>query len=349
MSEIKNLSGIPLTLSDTLLQRFQKMPKAEIHVHLEGATSPETFWNIAKKNNKKLPVKTLEEWKSFFTFKDFNHFIDVYKAAVANLSTPEDYYTLLMDFIKSQAEQNIIVTEAFISLSLIPKMQHNLFLKALKNALEEGCSKYHVSVNLIGDIAREMPETQNDVLNLTLEGYKQGVFIGLGLGGIESGFPPKLFTTSYQKAFNEGLKLFSHAGETTGAQTILDSVDLLNVTRIGHGIHILQDKNILKQMKDKKIVFEVCPQSNYATGVVKKGENHPLRQMVDAGLLCTVNSDDPAMFSTTLAHEYALLMSQGFTWEELWQLNMNTLHASSLTPQEKKKYQLSFEAQIPKI
>lgn len=318
-------------------ESFLLMPKAEIHVHVEGATTPETFYDIAKKNDVKLPVKDLNEWKSFFEFIDFNHFIKVYIQAVSALKKPEDYRYLIEQFYKYQADQNIIYSEGFLSASfLVQNFDNDQILEAIKTGIEAGEKKYGVKVNFIPDIARNIPETKDQVLDLVLQGKKAGLFIGLGLGGMENGFPAELFTETYHKAIEEGLHVVAHAGEVDGPDSISSAVHNLHIERIGHGVTCLEDESLTELLAEKQIPFEVCPTSNYCLAVTEKGEKHQIQEMMNKGLYCTLNSDDPAMFSTTLSNEYQLLHNQGFTWEELWQLNLNAVHASFLSQTEKE-------------
>lgn len=319
------------------------MPKFELHIHVEGAVTAETYYALAKKNQVKLPAKDLAGWKQFFEFKNFAHFIDVYTRAVSVLKNPTDYTFLLEKFYKFQAAQNIVYTEAFLSASfMVLEFSNTEILDAIELGMQRGREKYGVTVNLIPDIARNIAHTQQAVLNLVLEGQKRGLFIGLGLGGMEQGFPPKLFTETYAEAKKNGLRLVAHAGEAAGADSIWGALNLLHAERIGHGIRCLEDSNLLLHLREKQIPIEVSPTSNYCLGVVKAQENHPIRQMLDAGLFCTINSDDPAMFSTNLTQEYELLATQGFSMEELWQLNLNALEASFLSREEKAKFRAKF-------
>jgi len=320
------------------------MPKCELHVHIEGATDAETFYKLAEKNNVTLPVNSLQEWKDFFDFSNFDHFIEVYIAAASTLLKPEDYTYLIEAFYKHQANENILYTEAFLSASfMVERFSNDEILNAIKKGMEIGEKKYQVEVQFIPDIARNFPETKGRVLNLVIEGFKKDIFIGLGLGGLENGFPPELFTETYKKAKKEGLRIVAHAGETDGAKSIWGALLKLNTERIGHGIRCLDDEKLVKYLADKQIPIEVSPGSNYCLSLVEPEENHPIRQMVDSGLLCTVNSDDPAMFSTSLTNEYLRLASQGFSFEELWQLNINAIKTSFLSPEAKHKYLKIFE------
>jgi adenosine deaminase len=326
-------------VSPELVDRLRAMPKAEIHVHIEGATNAETFYQIAQRNQVELPVHSLEEWQSFFEFRDFSHFIQVYTAAVNCLQTPEDYALLLERFYQRQSEENILYTEAFLSASfLTQKFEDDEILEAIAAGCAAGEANYGCQINLIPDIAREIPDSQHRVLEFVLKGKERGLFIGLGVGGLEVGYPPELFTNTYAEARQQGLKVVAHAGEAIGVESIWGAVNALKAERIGHGIRCLDDPELVELLHRRRIPLEVSPQSNYCLGVVEQNQPHPIRNMIDAGLYCTINSDDPAMFSTSLTKEYITLAHQGFTWEELWQLNLNTLEATFLDAAEKNNY-----------
>jgi len=327
-----------------LVERLQAMPKAEIHVHIEGATDAETLFQIAQRNQVELPIASLEEWNAFFEFRSFEHFIKVYTTAIKCLQTPDDYALMIENFFKRQAEQNILYTEAFLSASfLTQKFEDEAILNAIARGVEIGKAKYGNQVNLIPDIAREIPDSQTRVLEFVFKGKERGLFIGLSIGGLEVGYPPELFTKTFAQARDSGLRVVAHAGEVVGAESIWGAINGLQVERIGHGIRCLEDFQLVEELSQRQIPLEVSPQSNYRLGVVEDNQPHPIRQMIDAGLYCTINSDDPAMFSTDLTNEYLTLASQGFTWEELWQLNLNTLEATFLSETEKVNYRSEWE------
>ncbi len=211
-------------------------------------------------------------------------------------------------------------------------------LDAIESGIKNGSEKYGIKINFIPDITRNAPDTQNDVLNFVLEGKDRGLFIGLGLGGMENGYPPELFKDVYAEAKRNNLHVVAHVGEAVGSESIWGAINELRVERIGHGIRCLGDENLVKYLRDNQIPMEISPTSNYCLGIVKKGEAHPIRQMVNAGLLCTINTDDPAMFSTNLNNEYKLLASQGFTCNELLQLNRNAIRESFLNESDKSNY-----------
>ena len=340
---MESYTSIPI--SSTLAHRLQAMPKVENHVHLEGATDAESIYDMAKRNQVELPVTSLEQWKKFYQFRDFNHFIQVYTTASECIQTPDDYILMIERFIKHQSEQNIRYSEVFLSVSLhSQKLTDDELLAALAAGIATGEAKYNSRVKFIADISREYPDTQTKVLEFALKGQEKGIFIGLGLGGIEAGNPPEGFAETYQEAKRQGLRVVAHAGEADGAQSIRGAIKSLQAERIGHGIRCLEDAELVEELRRSQIPLEVSPQSNYCLGIVPPDQPHPIRQMIDAGLYCTLNSDDPPMFSTSLNNEYLTLAAQGFSWEELWQLNLNTLEASFLSEAEKAVYRAEWQA-----
>ncbi len=326
-------------INSQLSDKFQRMPKIELHVHVEGAVNAEAYFNLAQKNKVKLPAETLETWQQFFEFKDFSHFIEVYISAVQSIVNSSDYTFIIEQFYKHQQANNIIYSEVYLSASfLAERFETEEILDAIAQGIKNGEEKYKVKVQFIPDIARNYPHTQTAVLNLIVEGYKRGIFIGMGLGGLEIGYPPELFTDSFKKAKSAGLRLVAHAGEAVGPESIWGAINSLKAERIGHGIRSVDDMHLLEYLNKQQVPVEVSPKSNYCLKVVEQEAVHPIRKMIDHGVLCTLNSDDPAMFSTSLAGEYDLLHQQGFDWNELWQLNINALNASFLSNSEKTKY-----------
>lgn len=316
-------------LPTNLVEQVKNMPKIELHVHLEGATQAEVFYNLAIKNGVDFGVSSLEEWKSFFEFKNFGHFLRVYTLAITALKKPEDYTYIIKEFYRQQAEQNIVYSETFLSASFITqKFETETILNAIEKGIQEGSEQYGVKINFIPDISRELVDTQINVADFVIEGYKRGLFIGLGIGGPESGFPPELFEKAFAKAKKAGLHVVAHAGETEGAKSIWGALHSLGAERIGHGVRSLEDSKLIDYLIANNITLEVSPTSNYALGIVKNGEMHPIRKLVDAGVNCTINSDDPAMFSTSLRQEYFLLLKQGFNCSELYHMNLQALNVS---------------------
>jgi len=325
-------------VSERVQRALVALPKVELHVHLEGATSPEAIFRMAERNGISLPAADRESWNAFCRFRDFKHFIAVYEASTRCMLTAEDFTEMVVDFCERQAVQNVVYTEAFLSTGLhLQKLPSRDLIDALEKGALEGERRCGTRVRFIPDISRERPWQQRDILAFAIEAHKRGVGLGIGLGGIESGYPPRLFQHTYEAAAAAGLHLVAHAGETTGGEGILEAVQLLQAERIGHGIRVLDDERLVEELRRRRVPFEVSPQSNYCTGVVAAGQAHPLRAMQQRGLLCTVNSDDPALFSSDLVNEYLTLAAQGFALDELFQLDRNAAEVSFLSEREKQE------------
>ncbi len=345
MTSLSPVAPPPAPVAADLARRLREMPKVELHVHLEGAMDADAVWAMAARNGTPMPAATLEAWRAFYAFRDFDHFIEVYTAAARAMRTPEDWVFMAEHFCARQAEQRVVYTEAFLSASLmLQTLPPEVLLDALEAGIAAGEARHGVRVRFIPDIARHVPETQRAVLDFVTLGHERGLFLGLGLGGPEVGFPPELFTGTYAEARRRGLRVVAHAGETVGAASVRGALESLGAERIGHGVRVLEDAAVVALARARGVPFEVCPTSNYRLKVVAEGEPHPLRRMVDAGLVCTVNSDDPPMFGTTLVDEYLLLARQGFTWDELWRLNRNALDAAFLPDAERQAYAARYDA-----
>jgi adenosine deaminase len=323
-------------VSREIERRIEAMPKVELHVHLEGATTAETVWEMASRNKVDLPAASLEEWRRFYQFRDFDHFIEVWTAACRTMQALDDWSLMVENFVRNQARQNVRYSEAFVSVShQVGKFAASEFLRTLQDGAAVGQAKFGSRVRFIADIARHLPHTREKVLEVALQGHEMGTVIGLGLGGKEVGHPPEGFADVYAEARRHGLRVVAHAGETDGPASVRSALHALAAERIGHGVRCLEDPALVAELRARRTPLEVCPTSNYCLGVVPRGQPHPIRQMMDEGLYCTVSSDDPPMFGTDLNAEYRLLAEQGLSWEELWQLNVNGLEAAFLPAGEK--------------
>jgi adenosine deaminase len=252
------------------------------------------------------------------------------------MRTPEDWSLMVETFLANQARQNIRHSEAFVSVShQVDRLPAGEWLHALAEGVASGAARHGSSVRFIADISRHMPATCEAVLEFALQGRDRGLFIGLGLGGPEVGHPPEGFADVFAEARRQGLRVVAHAGETEGPRSVQGALTALRVERIGHGVRCLESPTLVEQLRTSQLPLDVSPTSNYCLGVVRRGQPHPLRRLVDAGLFCTVNSDDPPMFGTDLCAEYRLLADQGFTWDDLWRLNLNGIEAAFLDEQEK--------------
>ena len=283
------------------------LPKAEIHVHHVGSASPRIVSELAARHPGTVPTD-LDALRDFYTFRDFGHFIEVYLAVVDLLREPEDIRLLTYEVAVELAAQNVRYAE--LTLTPWTSVQAGVPIEAYVEAVEDArvaAERDHgVRLRWIYDIPGEsgLPSAE-DTLGYALD-HAPDTLIGFGLGGPEMGVDRPQFKDVFAQARAAGLHSVPHAGETTGPQTVWDALHVLGAERIGHGTSSVQDPALVDYLVEHQIPLEVCPTSNIATRAVDVLENHPLRQMYDAGVNVTINSDDPPMFGTTLNREYEI-------------------------------------------
>jgi len=293
----------------SLEQFIAGMPKAELHVHHVGSASPRVVAELAARHEgtTKVPADPAL-LTDYFTFRDFAHFIEVYISVVDLVRDAEDVRSLTYGVAEDMARQNIRYAELTISpyLSVINGIPDIAFMEAIEDARLTAERDFGLVLRWCFDIPGEagLPaaeETTRLALDLAPEGL-----VSFGLGGPEIGWPRPQFKPYFDRARAAGLHSVPHAGESTGPETIWDAINHLGAVRIGHGTQATRDPALMDYLGEHQIALEVCPTSNLATRVVERIEDHPLKQMFEAGLLVTVNSDDPPMFGTDLNHEYAV-------------------------------------------
>ncbi len=320
---------------------IEKMPKVELHVHLEGSTQPETLLALAKKYHHPLPVEDLEGVKRWFTFADFDHFIEIYLTFSKCLRTAEDIEWIARQFLTGQAEQNILYTE-FTYTAFAQYYESGISfedqLTALNNAREWASSQLGVESRIVVDIPRVISPAEGElVARWAVSGMGRGV-AALGLGGPEVGNPPEKFSSAFKIAREAGLPSVPHAGETMGPESIWGALNDLKAVRIGHGVRCLEDMSLVKELRERQIPLEVCPTSNVCLKVVQDMESHPLPKLLKAGLFVTINSDDPPMFNTNLTNEYIQIAKTfGYGQSQLKQFVFNAVDASLLGVEEKER------------
>jgi aminodeoxyfutalosine deaminase len=283
------------------------LPKAELHVHHVGSASLGTVARLAERHPGTVPADP-EELREFYRFTDFAHFIDVYLAVVDLIREPEDVRILTYEIAADLAGQNVRYAE--LTCTPFTAVRAGVPIEAYVDAIEDAriTAERDLGVVLrwIFDIPGEAGmEAADATLAAALE-HGPDALIGFGLGGPEIGVPRPQFKEHFDRARAHGLRSVPHAGETTGPQTIWDSLQLLGAERIGHGTSAVQDPVLVRHLAEVGIPLEVCLTSNVATGAVERLEDHPLRQLVEAGVRVSINSDDPPMFGTTLNREYAI-------------------------------------------
>ena len=335
-----------------LHQFAHQMPKVELHVHLEGSIRPATLLQLARRNGASLPAQDVEGLRDFYRFRDFDHFIEVYSAITSCLRAPDDYRLIAYEFGADCVRQNIRYAEVTFTIAVNVKLSGldwQIILEGLNAGRAQARAEFGVDWGWVFDISRNDPGTQDRVVEIALAARDEGV-VALGLGGPEADFPPGLFVRSFERARQAGLPSVPHAGELAGPESIWAALRLLHADRLGHGVRCIEDAALVEHLRERQVPLEVCPTSNICLGVYPDYAAHPLRRLWDAGLLITVNSDDPPMFNADLNHEYEVLVDHfGFGAGEMEQVSLNGLHASLLPLAEKTRLEAEFRAEFAQL
>lgn len=315
------------------------LPKAELHVHLEGTLEPGMLFDLAKRNDVKLPFASVDALRRAYDFSRLQDFLDLYYAGTAVLQTEQDFYELAMAYFRRAHDDNVRHVEAFFDpqahtergIEIATVM--NGFLRAVEDALEFG-----LSVLLIPCFLRHLPEKDALLTFDRLRPYLDRL-AGVGLDSSEVGHPPRDFRAVFRKARDAGLKVVAHAGEEGPPEYVWEALDLLGVDRIDHGNRSLEDHRLVAVLRDRGVPLTVCPLSNLRLAVVKTLDSHPLRRMLEAGLKVTVNSDDPAYFGGYVNDNYRRIADAlGLSAPDLVRLARNSFAASFLPEARKRKY-----------
>jgi adenosine deaminase/aminodeoxyfutalosine deaminase len=271
-----------------------ELPKAELHLHLEGSVEPETLHELD-------PATSLEECRAIYRYSDFNAFLQAFGALGKRLRGPEDYALITKRLLESLAAQNVRYAEVTLAAGVV--LWKGQEFAPIFEAVHEATCNSPVAVRWILDAVRQFGvEPAMQVANWAAERIDRGV-IGYGIGGSEERGPAEWFTEVFAFAKRAGLRLTAHAGESMGPESVWAALEL-GAERIGHGIAAIRDPELLCFLRERDIPLEVCVTSNLVTGVVKRIEDHPLRLLFDSGVPIVLNSDDPAMFGCTLTDEY---------------------------------------------
>lgn len=279
------------------LELIQILPKAELHLHIEGSFEPELMFDIAKRNGIELPYESVEELKGLYNFNNLQEFLDIYYQGVNVLQVEQDYYDLTWAYLQRAKADNVVHTE--IMFDPQSHTERGIALETVINgisrALQDGQNKLGISSYLIFSLLRHLSEQE------CLQCLEQGVafkdkFIAIGLDSSEKGNPPEKFTKLYARAEELGLLKVAHAGEEGPAEYIWSAIDVLDIDRIDHGNRCLEDDKLVEYIVQKDLTLTVCPLSNLKLCVVDDLKHHPIKTMLDKGLKATINSDDPAYF-----------------------------------------------------
>jgi aminodeoxyfutalosine deaminase len=318
---------------------IRQLPKAELHLHLEGAVEPSTLFELRKRHGDQA---TLAETEALYRYTDFQSFLMAFKEVSAHLRGPDDYELITYDLMRRLKEETVLHAEVYVAVGvcLYRKQDFAAIFEGLERGRVRGAREFGVSLLWIFDATRHFGvESAQQVFELAAR-YRDRHVVGIGIGGDEQKAPPELFRGVYQYAEDNGLRLTAHAGETASPESIWGALNL-HAERIGHGVTAAQDPDLIEELAYRQIPIEICLTSNVRTGACKAIAEHPAKSYFDQGLMITLNTDDPALFGTTLAREYRLAQDTfGFTDEHLRELARNSFEASFL-PAEKKLELLS--------
>jgi adenine deaminase len=324
----------------THLDLIRVLPKAELHVHIEGTFEPELMFAIAQRNQVAIPYKSVEEVKQAYNFHNLQSFLDIYYAGAQVLIHEQDFYDLAWAYFEKCAEDNVVHTEMFFDPQTHTDrgIAFETVLNGLKRACDDAKTKLGISSYLIMCFLRHLSEAAAfETLEQALP-YKDHI-IGVGLDSSEVGHPPEKFERVFAKAREAGFLIVAHAGEEGPADYVWQALDLLKVNRIDHGVRSEEDSELMQRLIHEKMPLTVCPLSNLKLCVVDDMREHNIRRLLQQGVKVTVNSDDPSYFGGYMNDNFiAITEALDLTADELKQLAINSFEASFISDAEKQAW-----------
>ncbi len=319
---------------------IQGIPKAELHLHLEGSFEPELMFEIAKRNHITLPYDSIESVKKAYKFNNLQEFLDIYYAGAQVLLHEQDFFDLTWAYLTKVHSENVKHVEVFFDPQTHTErgVAFDVVIKGIHRALEKGKNELNISYKLIMSYLRHMREV--DAFKTLEESLPfKDIIDGVGLDSSEMGNPPSKFEKVFKASAEQGYKLVAHAGEEGPAEYIWEALDILQVERIDHGNRCLTDEALVKRLVDEKIALTLCPTSNVALKVIDKMEEHPVAKMLEKGLVATIHSDDPAYFGGYMNENYyQTAKALGLTLAQIEQLAINGFKASWLSTTAKENH-----------
>jgi aminodeoxyfutalosine deaminase len=331
-------------VSETPPSEFiRQLPKAELHLHLEGAVDPATLHELRQRHGERA---TRAETEALYQHADFQTFLMAFKEVSVHLRGPDDYELATYRLMQRLKDENVLHAEVYVAVGvcLFRKQDFAAIFEGMDRGRACGARDFGVSLLWIFDATRHFGvEAAQQVFELAVR-YQDRHVIGVGIGGDEVKAPPELFRGVYGYAEANGLRLTAHAGETAGPESIWGALNL-HAERIGHGLSAAQDPDLVEELAYRQIPLEICLTSNLRTGACKTIAEHPAKSYFDQGVMIILNTDDPALFNTSLSHEYQFAQENfGFTDEHLRELARNSFEASFLAPAKKIELLSLFDA-----
>ena len=286
-------------------------PKIELHVHLEGTVRAPTLKEIAKRNDYALP----ENLENLYVFRDFRHFIEVWILTTNALQTEDDFRRIVVDYAAEAASHGCVYIEGIFSPAERARrgVSYEAQFDGVCAGAQEALELHGVEVRLTPDIPRGFTlEEATETVEWSARYRDRGV-VAVGLGGLEAEYPPEPYAPVFTRARDLGLGSVPHAGEVAGAESVRGALEALGADRLRHGIRAEEDPGLVREIAGRGTVLDVCPLSNLRTGAVRSLEDHPLPRLVAAGVLCSISTDDPAMFDTDLGRDYDAAAALGYS------------------------------------
>jgi aminodeoxyfutalosine deaminase len=289
----------------------EPFPKIELHVHLEGTVRPDTLRAIARRNDYALP----DDLESLYRFRDFAHFIEVWILTTNALRTADDFRQVVTDYAAEAASHGAVYLEGIFSPAerVARGVDWDAIFGGYCDGAEEARERHGVEVRLTPDIFRGATAEQAEQVVRYSAKYRERGVVAVGLGGLEADFPPEPYEPAFRLAGSLGLGSVPHAGEVAGPASVRGTLDALGADRLRHGIRSVEDSGLVAELAGRGTVLDVCPLSNLRTGAVRSLEEHPLPQLVAAGVRCSISTDDPAMFDTDLTRDYDAAATLGLS------------------------------------
>jgi aminodeoxyfutalosine deaminase len=307
-------------MEDTGNSSLAQYPKIELHVHLEATVRPETLLEVARRNEYALPAETPEGVRALYDYRDFDHFIEVWILTTNAFRRADDFRRVVVEYAEEAKRHGAVYIEGIFS--PIERTWRGVgwddIFSGYCDGAQEASERHGVEVLLTPDITRGASLEDGLELVRYAAKYRERGIVAVGLGGEEALYPPEKFEQAFAEAREAGLASVPHAGEVVGPPSIWGAIDVLEADRVRHGIRALEDPALVRELEAREVVLDVCPISNLRTGVVKSLEEHPLPRLIDAGLLCTVSTDDPEMFDTDLTREYEAVRGLGVDPKDLY-------------------------------
>lgn len=327
-------------ITDTLNHFINTIPKTELHVHIEGTLEPELLFEMARRNNISIRHKSVEALKHAYRFSNLQEFLDIYYEGAKVLLHEQDFYDLTFAYLQKCHKENIVHTELFFDPQTHTQrgVPFETVIAGIQRALTDAFEKWGITSRLIPNFLRHLSEEE------AIEMFREALpfrelITGFGLDSSELGHPPAKFKKVFQMVRDEGFVCVAHAGEEGPAQNVSDSLRLLGVSRIDHGVRSVDNKQLLKTLAENKIPLTVCPLSNLKLRVVKEMKDLPLPTLLHNNIIATVNSDDPAYFGGYLNENYrAVAGAFNLSEPDILKLAENSFNASFLSGEEKNKW-----------